>query len=79
MAKKEKKILNVPNPRIGKYYRFIFGNHAEMVGLLSEENINLSKTYGYKWYTFEVPANHESGRKTWYYPASIFDIIKEEK
>ena len=35
MAKKEKKILNVPNPKIGKAYRFIFGNHAEMIGILT--------------------------------------------
>lgn len=79
MAKKEKKILNVPNPKIGKYYRFVFGNHAEMIGLLSAENVNLSKSYGYKWYTFEVPGKKDSGVKMWYYPASIFDIIKEEK
>jgi hypothetical protein len=79
MAKKEKKILNVPNPKIGKYYRFIFGNHAEMIGLLTAENVNLSKSYGYKWYTFEVLGSKKDERKTWYYPASIFDIIKEEK
>jgi|LauGreDrversion4_2_1035121.scaffolds.fasta_scaffold29618_4 hypothetical protein len=79
MAKKEKKILNVPNPKIGRCYRFIFGNHAEMVGLLTEENLNLSKSYGYKWYTFEVPGSKNDERKMWYYPASIFDIIKEEK
>jgi hypothetical protein len=79
MAKKEKRILSVPNPKIGKTYKFVFGNHKEMCGILSQENVNLSKSYGYKWYTFEVKADPKDKRSVWYYPASIFDIIKEEK
>ena len=43
-----------------------------MIGILTAENVNLSKSYGYKWYTFEVPGSKKDERKTWYYPAPKF-------
>lgn len=85
MAKREKeaRVINVKNPKIGNTYKFIFGGHATYVGTLIEFNDKLTAHYGYKWYTFSVPASKEEalkmGRDHWRYPSSIFDIIEEIK
>ena len=81
--KKEGKVTAVKNPQIGKLYRFIFGGHSEQVGTLVEFNDKLTEHYGYKWYTFSVPASKaeaaKMSRDPWLYPSSIFDIIEEIK
>ena len=81
--KKEGKVIAVKNPQIGKVYRFIFGGHSEQVGTLIEFNDKLTEHYGYKWYTFSVPATPAEAAKMsrgdWRYPSSIFDIIEEIK
>ena len=83
MAKKTEKVIKVANPKIGKQYRFIFGGHSEQVGTLEQVNEDLTKHYGYKWYTFSVPASAEEARRmgkpNWTYPSSIFDIIEQVK
>jgi len=83
MAKKQKdlQVINVKNPKVGKIYEFTWAKISVYHGTLLEENVNLSKSYGVKWYSFAVPASPEDaaklGRPYWVYPCSIFDIIKE--
>ena len=83
MAKKQKElqVINVKNPKIGKIYEFTWAKISVYHGTLLEENINLTKSYGVKWYSFSVPASPADaaklGRPYWIYPCSIFDIIKE--
>ena len=81
--KKDTKVISVKNPQIGKTYKFIFGGHETYVGVLEDLNENLTKHYGYKWFTFVVPASEAESRRmgkpNWHYPASIFDIIEEQK
>lgn len=83
MAKKQKEIqvINVKNPKVGKIYEFTWAKMSVFHGTLMEENANLTKAYGVKWYSFSVPASEEDtrrmGRPYWIYSCSIFDIIKE--
>lgn len=83
MAKKQKEIqvINVKNPKVGKIYEFTWAKISVYQGVLAEENANLTKAYGVKWYSFHVPAGPDDarrmGRPYWIYSCSIFDIIKE--
>ena len=81
MAKKEARPINVANPKVGKEYEFLFGGFSQRVGVLASVNEDLTKHYGYKWYSFHVPADPADAKKLnrayWIYPCSIFDIIKE--
>jgi hypothetical protein len=83
MAKKQKEIqvINVKNPKVGKLYEFTWAKMQVFHGTLLEENANLTKAYGVKWYSFSVEASKEDamklGRPYWIYSCSIFDIIKE--
>ena len=81
MAKKEAKPINVPNPKIGKTYEFLHAGFMKQVGVLAEVNENLTEHYGYKWFSFHVPAGPNEALKLnrdyWIYPCSIFDIVKE--
>jgi hypothetical protein len=83
MAKKQKEIqvINVKNPKVGKLYEFTWAKMQVFHGTLLEENANLTKAYGVKWYSFSVPASPAEtarmGRPYWIYSCSIFDIAKE--
>lgn len=84
MAKKQKEVqvINVKNPKVGKMYEFTWAKMQVYQGVLAEENANLTKAYGVKWYSFHVTASSEDsaklgGRPYWIYSCSIFDIIKE--
>lgn len=83
MAKKTKEIqiVNVKNPKEGKFYEFVWAKMTTYQGECVGINENLTKTYGVKWYSFHVPASDNDskrmGRPYWIYSCSIFDIIKE--
>ncbi len=83
MAKKNKEIqvVNVKNPKEGKFYEFVWAKMSTYHGKCLGLNENLTKSYGVKWFSFAVPANAvdtaRMGRDHWIYSCSIFDIIKE--